>query len=116
MRYWAEGGQWASARLHADPSVLRQIIIDKYPATGQYVRLLLQNNITDVSVSRPTAPSSTPTHALYNEPSNQTALLPIQSKITWKIAYGILKSNDNIDKLIKFLANVDFHLCLEHHN
>lgn len=50
MRYRAESGQGAAARLHADPSVLRQIIIDKYPATGQYVRLLLQNNMTDVSV------------------------------------------------------------------
>lgn len=50
MRYGAECGQGAAARLHADPSVLRQIIIDKYPATGQYVRLLLQNNMTDVSV------------------------------------------------------------------
>lgn len=50
MRYRAESGQGAATRLHADPSVLRQIIIDKYPATGQYVRLLLQNNMTDVSV------------------------------------------------------------------
>lgn len=50
MRYRAESGQGAPAWLHADPSVLRQIIIDKYPATGQYVRLLLENNMTDVSV------------------------------------------------------------------
>lgn len=50
MRYRAESGQGAPARLHADSSVLRQIIIDKYPAAGQYVRLLLQNNMTDVWV------------------------------------------------------------------
>lgn len=41
MGYGAEGGQGAAARLYADSSVLRQIIIDKYSATGQYVRLLL---------------------------------------------------------------------------
>lgn len=53
MRYGAEGGQRAAAWLDADSSVLRQIIIDKYPAAGQYVRLLLENNTTVVSVCRP---------------------------------------------------------------
>lgn len=40
MRDRAERGQ-AAAGLDADPPVLRQIIIDKYPAAGQYVRFLL---------------------------------------------------------------------------
>lgn len=53
MRNGAECGQRAAAWLDADSSVLRQIIIDKYPAAGQYVRLLLQNNTTDASVCRP---------------------------------------------------------------
>lgn len=41
MRYGAECRQRAAAGLDADPSVLRQIIIDKNPAAGQYVCLLL---------------------------------------------------------------------------
>lgn len=40
MRDGAERRQ-AAAGLDADPPVLRQIIIDKYPAAGQYVRFLL---------------------------------------------------------------------------
>lgn len=44
----AEGGQGATSGLYADPPVFRQIIIDKYPAAGQYVRFLLQNNIRGV--------------------------------------------------------------------
>lgn len=45
MRNGAECWQGTAAGLDADPSVLRQIIIDKYPAAGQYVRFLLQNNM-----------------------------------------------------------------------
>ncbi|KPJ19560.1 hypothetical protein RR48_05946 [Papilio machaon] len=41
MRYGTECRQGAAAGLHADPPVFRQIIIDKYPTAGQYVRLLL---------------------------------------------------------------------------
>lgn len=51
MRYGAERGNGAAAGLHADPPVLRQIIIDKYPAAGQNVRLLLQTTRRDASVS-----------------------------------------------------------------
>lgn len=51
MRCGAERGQGAAPGLHADPPVLCQIIIDKYPAAGQYIRLLLQT-MTGVSVRR----------------------------------------------------------------
>lgn len=111
MRYRAEGGQWAAAWLHADPSVLRQIIIDKYPATGQYVRLLLQNNITDVSVSRPDERQRSYflryVRSVWHTPSN--CLWPIHDTVrittytTYNNAYGIPKSNDCISSIKEFV-------------
>lgn len=51
MRRGAERRQGRAAGLDADPPVFRQIIIDKYPAARQYVRFLLQNNMTHASVT-----------------------------------------------------------------
>lgn len=57
MRDGAERGQGAASGLYADSSVLRQIIIDKYSATGQNVRLLLQKHQPRVN---PCLPPSAP--------------------------------------------------------
>lgn len=60
MRDGTERRNRAAAGLHADPPVLRQIIIDKNPAAGQYVRLLLENN---GRVSRAVGPPARPGRA-----------------------------------------------------
>lgn len=69
MRRGAERRQGRAAGLDADPPVFRQIIIDKYPAARQYVRFLLQNNMTHASVTSAPRPLAT----IQYTTSNKTA-------------------------------------------